>query len=88
MLRRACVGLCLQANAVDSQVPVVLDSLSGRNLLLKLRKRPGREAEDVLGDDKGVGETTFAAIFCSALPPICMLVCRATLYAASQHTAE
>ena len=42
---------------MDSQVPVVLDSLSGRNMLLKLRKRPGKEAEDVLGDDKGAGES-------------------------------
>ena len=45
------------SNAVDSQVPVVLDSLTGRNMILSLRKRPGRETEDVLdspGKPEGV----------------------------------
>ena len=40
----------MQAGPVVSRVPVVLDSLGGRNMLLSLRKQPGMEAEDVLGD--------------------------------------
>lgn len=47
---------CVQGNnAVGAQVPLVMDSMSGHNILLKLRKRPGMEAEDVLADPKGTG---------------------------------
>ena len=44
---------------MDSQVPVVLSSLSGRNMVLSLRKRPGMEAEDVLDTGKSEGECSY-----------------------------
>ncbi|KAK9811403.1 hypothetical protein WJX72_003341 [[Myrmecia] bisecta] len=37
------------AGATELQVPVVLSSLEGKHMFLRLRKRPGLEAEDVLG---------------------------------------
>ena len=46
-----------QAGEGNIRTPVVLSSFQGKSMLLRVRKRPGQEGEDVLDEQAGTSIT-------------------------------